>query len=60
MKNLEAVSCPEVFCQICVLKNFSKFTRKHLCESLFKNTFFDRTPPVVTSENKIDVGDAKE
>ena len=28
---------PEVFCIIAVLKNFKKFTRKHLCQSfLFK------------------------
>ena len=29
--------CPEVFCKIDVLKNFAKFTRKHLCQSLFLN-----------------------
>ena len=26
---------PEVFCKKVVLKNFAKFTRKHLCQSLF-------------------------
>ena len=43
---------PEVFCKKGVLKNFTKFTGKHLCQSLFfnkvaglrpatfKNTFF--------------------
>ena len=60
----------EVFCQKGVLKNFSKFTVKHLClacnfikkETLaqvfscefrenFKNTFFNRTPPVAASES---------
>ena len=28
---------PEVFCKKGVLKNFSKFTGKHLCQSLFFN-----------------------
>ena len=27
---------PEVFCKRVVLKNFAKFTGKHLCESVFK------------------------
>ena len=27
--------CPEVFCKKGVLRNFIKFTRKHLCQSLF-------------------------
>ena len=31
--------CPEVFCEIGVLKNFAKLTGKHLCQSLF----FDKT-----------------
>ena len=26
---------PEVFCEKCVLKNSTKFTGKHLCQSLF-------------------------
>ena len=30
-------SRPEVFCQKGVLRNFPKFTRKHLCQSLFFN-----------------------
>ena len=30
-------SCPEVFCEKGVLKNFTKFTGKHLCQSLFFN-----------------------
>ena len=29
--------CPEVFCKKGVLKNFTKFTGKHLCQSLFFN-----------------------
>ena len=28
-------SCPEVFCKKGVLKNLTKFTGKHLCQSLF-------------------------
>ena len=28
-------SCPEVFCGKGVLKNFTKFTGKHLCKSIF-------------------------
>ena len=28
-------SRPEVFCKKYVLKNFAKFTAKHLCQSLF-------------------------
>ena len=30
-------SRPEVFCKKCVLRNFAKFTGKHLCQSLFFN-----------------------
>ena len=30
-------SCPEVFCKKGVLRNFTKFTGKHLCQSLFFN-----------------------
>ena len=30
-------SRPEVFCKNGVLRNFAKFTRKHLCQSLFFN-----------------------
>ena len=28
---------PEVFCEKSVLRNFAKFTEKHLCQSLFFN-----------------------
>ena len=30
-------SRPDVFCKKGVLKNFAKFTGKHLCQSLFLN-----------------------
>ena len=30
-------SRPEVVCKKCVLRNFAKFTGKHLCQSLFFN-----------------------
>ena len=30
-------SCPEAFCKKGVLRNFAKFTGKHLCQSLFLN-----------------------
>ena len=30
-------SHPEVFCKKAVLRNFAKFTGKHLCQSLFFN-----------------------
>ena len=32
-------SQPEVFCKKCALKNFAKFTGKHLCQSFFFNKF---------------------
>ena len=56
-------SRPKVFCKKGILRNFAKFTGKHLCQSLFfdkvavlrkfwgifKNTFSDRTPLVAAS-----------
>ena len=42
-------SRPEVFCKKDILRNFAKFIGKHLCQSLFKNTFIYRTPPVAAS-----------
>ena len=63
--NSHRSSRPEVFCKKGILRNFAKFTGKHLCQSLFfnkvaqvfsyefceisKNTFFHRTPPVDAS-----------
>ena len=37
-------SRPEVFCEKGVLKNFTKFTEKHLCQSLFFNRDADLRP----------------
>ena len=34
-------SCPDVFCEKNVLRNFTKFTGKHLCQSLFFNKVAD-------------------
>ena len=28
-------SCPKMFCKKCALRNFAKFTGKHLCQGLF-------------------------
>ena len=49
-----------MFCRKGVLRNFAKFTGKHLCQVLFLNkvagvrslaqVFFYRTPPVAASE----------
>ena len=53
-------SLPEVFCKKGILRNFTKFTGKHLCQSIFfnkvefceisKNTFFHRTSLAAASE----------
>ena len=37
-------SRPEVFCKTGVLENFTKFTGKHLCQSLFLNKVADLRP----------------
>ena len=39
-------SRPEVFCKKGIHINFAKFTGKYLHQSLFKNTFFNKTLPV--------------
>ena len=38
-------SCPEVFCKESVLRNFTKFTGKQLCQSLFFNAVAGVRPP---------------
>ena len=52
--NTSRSSRPEVFCKKSVLRNFTKFTEKHLCWSLSFNKvvtpFFIRTPLVAASE----------
>ena len=37
-------SRPKVFCKKDVLKNFAKFTGKHVCQSLFLNKVADLRP----------------
>ena len=37
-------SCLEVFCKKGLLKNFAKFTGKHLCQNLFFNKVADLRP----------------
>ena len=36
-------SRPEVFCKKGILRNFTKFTGKHLCQGLFLIKFFIKT-----------------
>ena len=63
-------SRPEVFCEKGVLRNFGKFTGKHLCQSLFFNkfaggrlflrdTFFYGTPLVAASNRSGGVSSIK-
>ena len=40
--NVFRINRLEVFCERGVLKNFTKFTRKHLCQSLIFNQVADR------------------
>ena len=42
-------SCPEVFCKKGVLRNFTKFTGKHLCQSFFFNKVTGLRPEQVFS-----------
>ena len=41
-------SRPEVFCKKGVLRNFSRFTGKHLCQSLFFNKVVSESPVSVS------------
>ena len=40
-------SCPEVFCEKGVLRNFAKFTGKHQCQNLFFNKVASLRPPTL-------------
>ena len=44
-------SCPEVFCKKGVLKNFAKFSGKHLCQSLFLNKFAGLKPATLLKKD---------
>ena len=48
---LKKSSLPEVFCKKGVLRNYAKFTGKHLCQSLFFNKVagLERTPLMAAS-----------
>ena len=46
-------SCQDVFCKKGVLKNFTKFTRKHLCQSLFFNKVAGLRPETCNFIKKI-------
>ena len=41
---------PEVFCKKVSLKNFAKFTEKHLCQSLFLNKFADLRSSILSKK----------
>ena len=49
-------SRPEVFCGKGVLRNFAKFTGKHLCQSLFFNKVVDLRPAILIKKT-LDTGD---
>ena len=40
----QSTSHPEVLCKKGILKNFTKFTGKHLCQSLFLNKIVGQSP----------------
>ena len=44
-------SRPEVFCKKGVLRNFAKFTGKHLCQSLFFNKVADLRPATLLKKD---------
>ena len=46
-------SCQDVFCKKSVLKNFTKFTGKHLCQSLFFNKVAGLRPETCNFIEKI-------
>ena len=49
--NIVRSSCPEVFCKEIVLRNFTKFTGKHLCHSLFLISCWPQACNFIKKEN---------
>ena len=47
LQAIHGSSRPEVFCNKYVLENVTKFTGKHLCQSLFLNKFAGVRPPTL-------------
>ena len=43
---------PEVFCKKSVIRNFAKFTRKHLCQSLFFNKVAGLITPFIQNTSR--------
>ena len=48
-------SRPEVFCKIAVLRNFAKFTGKHLCQGLFVNKVAGQACSFINKETLVQV-----
>ena len=46
-------SRPEMFCKKGVLRNFTKFTGKHLCQSLFFNKVADLKPATLLKKETL-------
>ena len=46
-------SLPEVFCKKGVLKNFAKFTGKHLCQSFFFNKVTNLRPATILKKETL-------
>ena len=53
---LHRSSCPEVFCKKGALRNFTKFTGKHLCQSLFLNKVAGLQPATLSRKRVWDSG----
>ena len=49
-KQLVPKQPPEVFCKKSILRNFAKFTGKHLCESLYFNKFAGLRPATLLKQ----------
>ena len=50
MSNCSRSSRPEVFCKKSVLRNFAKFTGKHLCQSLIFNKIAGLRPATLSKK----------